>query len=196
MKNTVAICIAVAIACSSFAQSDAKLFANTEDYKTGNAVTEPVIIIKRSAGSIAMTGGSDYKICSDEYPKLGKELRKEYFLVERNDSLFVNFKQLGGKWYGLTFYRNDDYAFFIGGASKLQNSDEATVMFGAVGGLATAGITYNYVLDLKKNKTLFVSKDFMKEFLGEKSELYQFYRKEEYPYSTETVQKYIDAKYK
>lgn len=179
----------------AIAQSEAKLYATTDDYVKNKPTVTVVTIEKRSSGSIAMVGGSDYKIFSEDDKELSKQLKKEYFLVERSDSLFVNFKHIGGNWYGLSFLRNDKYVFFIGAESKLKNSADMAAMFGAMGGLASAGAKYNYVLRLADGEVSFVTKKVMKEILGD-TELYNRYIREQYPYSNETIVKYLEEFYK
>lgn len=177
-------------AIGAYAQCDAKLYATTDDYVQMKHTSATVTIEKRSGGSIAMIGGSDYKIYNDGDKALSKELKKTYFLVECNDSLYVNFKYMGSHSYGVAFYRNDNYIFFIGAESKVKTSDNAALMFGAIGGLATAGAKYNYILNLSTRSIRFVTPTVMKDIFGD-TELYARYKNEPYPYSTETLLKYL-----
>lgn len=182
-------------ATGAYAQCEGKLYATTADYVQKKPTTATVIIEKRSGGSIAMIGGSDYKIYKEGDKALTKELKKTYFLVECNDSLYVNFKYMGSHSYGVSFYRNDEYVFFIGAESNVKNSDNAALMFGAIGGLAAAGAKYNYILNLSDRSIHFVEPEYMKKIFGE-TELYQRYKNEKNPYLTEVVLQYLKEHYK
>lgn len=111
---TTLILVLAAYASPANAQQKAIIYLTIADYATGKGITADVTIEKRSGGSIAMVGGCDYKISSETDDALSKELKKNYMVVQRNDSLFINcMKAIGNKWYGLAFYTNKDYIFFL-----------------------------------------------------------------------------------
>ncbi len=182
----------------AIAQTEANIYPKTADYVEHKPLKTALIIERRSKGSIAMGGGCDYKITGIDDKTLDIKLKKEYFLVERNDSLFVNCHYLGDKWYGLAFYKTDRYIFFLGCQSKVMNDNgtvlAAGVMFGVVGG-AIAGMgaatdRYNYVIDLQAKRMHFVEPEYMIEVFGD-TELFQRYKKEKDLYTTETLMKYL-----
>lgn len=195
MKNVLFSFLAICYSIQGLAQNEARLYLTLDDYINQKPTIKVLTIDKRSGGSIAMSGGSDYKVYEKTDKVFSKEIKKDYYLVERNDSLFVNMRHLGGSWYGLSFYRNNKYIFFVGAESKLQNDGAAASMFGVAGGLATAGIEYNYLIDLSDKSQKFLTPTFMKELLGENSVAYLEYKKEEYKYSTETILKYLNMHY-
>jgi hypothetical protein len=142
------------------AQDNAIIYPTLTDYIAQNHMTADIIIEQRSSGSIAMVGGCDYKIYSED-GKLSKELKNNYIAVQRNDSLFINCHDIiRSKWYGLAFYTTKDYIFFTASTSgqkkhqiDMKQVDPAYgMMFGAVGagiaGAENAKLRYNYVLDL------------------------------------------------
>lgn len=180
------------------AQQDAFIYPKTADYLADKPNRTKLIIEKRTKGSIMLSGGSDYKIYHLTDDELNKKLKKEYFLVMQNDNLFVNCTYIGNKWYGLSFYRNDDYVFFVAGPSYLLNDNERVGSSGALfGGLAAADAAntkYNYVIDLRNKSIHFVEPGYMKKIFGE-TELYERYKKENNPYLTEVVLQYLKENY-
>lgn len=183
----------------ALAQTEAYIYPSTADYKAGKPIVSPLLIEKRSKGTIVLSGGSDYKITHPENKELSKKLRKEYFLVMCNDSLFVNCHFMGGNWYGLSFYRNNQYIFFVGCASSLLDNNEFIsgqgVIVGGLVGADAATARYNYVIDLENKSTHLVEPAYMKKIFGE-TELYERYKNEKNPYLTETVKKYLAEFYK
>ncbi|MCB0696986.1 MAG: hypothetical protein KDC07_06460, partial [Chitinophagaceae bacterium] len=154
LKLTLTSILIISSACAH-AQAEAFIYPKTIDYIEKTPVASNLIIEPRSRGSIIAGGGAEYKIYSPYDNNINKKLKKEYFLVERNDSLFVNCHYLRDKWYSLSFFRNERYIFFVSGPSSLMNNNGAVVgaglMFGLVGGamagMAQAGAKYNYVID-------------------------------------------------
>lgn len=194
-QNIIAVSVAfTCIMSNAAAQKHAFIYPKTSDYLANKHISIKLIIEKRRKGSIMLGGGNDYKIYHPTDEALNKKLRKEYFLVMRNDSLFVNCTYIGNKWYGHSFYRNNDYVFFVAGPSYLLNDNER---FGSGGALfwglaaADAAITkYNYVIDLRNKSIHFVDPGYMKKVFGE-TELYERYSKEKNPYLTEVVLQYL-----
>lgn len=186
-------------AYNAAAQKDVYIYPKTSDYTENKPIKTKLIIEQRPRGVIALNGGSDFKIYHLMDEELSKKLKKEYFLVMENGNLFVNCIYIGNKWYGPSFYRNENYIFFIGGPSTLLNYNERTggggIIFGGLAGADAATTRYNYVIDLHKKSIHFVEPEYMKKVFGE-TELYERYRKEKNPYLTETVKKYLEEFYK
>lgn len=183
---------------NAVAQQEAYIYPKTADYRANKPIKSQLVVERRTKGSILMSGGSDYKIFHLMDEQLNKKLKKEYFLVMQNDYLFVNCIFMGNKWYGLSFYRNDDYIFFVGGSSSLLNSNErmgsSGLLFSGLAGADAAMARYNYVIDLRNKSTHFVEPEYMKSIFGE-TELYERYKKEKNPYLTEVVLQYLNEHY-
>lgn len=174
----------------SYSQSIAKLYLNTDAY-TSNQPEEKAITIKtRGGGAIAMVGGADYTLEVEGNKKLTKKLRFDYFLVDYNDTLFVNCRYIGTIGYGITFYKNDKYIFFLGPTSGLVGGNGG-LLTGTTLGIIQAGSTYNYVVDLERKKIMFAGVDFMKELIGDDTELYKKYRKDPSKFTTTSLMKYL-----
>ncbi len=185
------------------AQQDAIIYPTLADYIVQKHIIADVIIEQRSSGSIAMAGGCDYKIYSED-GKLSKELKNNYIAVQRNDSLFINCHDIiRSKWYGLAFYTTKDYIFFTASTSgqkkhqiDMKQVDPAYgMLFGAVGagiaGAENAKLRYNYVIDLTTGEVYVLNIRSMQIVLKNHPDVDQEYMEAGHPADTASILRYL-----
>lgn len=185
------------------AQQAALIYPTLQDYVAGKYITADVIIEQRSSGSIAMVGGSDYKVHSEDN-RISKGLKKEFMAVKRNDSLFINCHDIiRSKGYALAFYATKDYIFFTTGASgkkehqiDMQKVDPTYgMMFGAVGagiaGAQNAKLRYNYVINLTTGVAYVVNIRSMQMVLEDHPDVNREYMNAGHPTDLPSILQYL-----
>lgn len=194
--------IIIALLSTTFlvnAQISTELFKSLDDFKNSNPITDTTIKIeKRTKNQIFMSGGNDFKFYSPD-KTLNKELKREYFAVKRNDSLFINCFQLQlGFWYAYA-EKIGDKLFFTGAITMNKEQQEklalTSYVLGPIGGGISAGklalLRFYYTMNLNSGETTYLSKEKMIDLISIFPELVEKYKTEIEPENIETQKKYI-----
>lgn len=196
MYKLIITLLCAALAGTTSAQSQAKIYKNCFEYRNNKAISHEVVVEQRSPKELKKQGGAYYKIYSTTDAVLSDNLLKYYQLVAIGDTMFVNCVMINSMGYGVGFYKSAEYLFFTGPATSNDGGTvTAGILGGAIGaaayGAAHQGSGYNYAIDLRTEKVYPVDRGFMKDLLGKKTELYKSYNNEEYMYDTDVVLKYL-----
>ena len=202
-----------------FGQGEVLLFKSLEDYKNDRCtLTDQVFIEKRENKDIKSYGGSDYKAFASDW-KLLKMIEKYYWGVLKNDSLFVNCKQLGlATGYAYAEQIDSDLFLILPANAKYNTSGksdaiimrEALFGMGMIGGVVgwaigasieSAAASSNnkenkikyiyYVLSMEKGNVKRLNKRNMVELLSFNEELIKQYLNEADPKNANTQRKYL-----
>ena len=206
MKSLISLLLLTIIAYPLHAQVTVRVYPTLQDYVQKQSVKSSVFIQERTAKSLKSGGGNKYMIYSEiNSPDLNDFIENDAWFIRNNDSLFFNCSKLKSTEYTLVLVKNDQYLFFIAGASKLKehrkqmpnNNDFAlaSVAFGALGGAivgyeSSDGAFY-YLLDLHTGKIQVLDRDGIALTLAANPELKREYLSKASPMDAETVIRFM-----
>ena len=173
-----------------FAQGEAHLFQSLNDYKKGKSTpAEQVFVEKRKNKEINRYGGSDYKVYAAN-KKLSSMLETFYWGVLKEDSLFVNCKQLSlATGYAFAEQIGNDLFLMLPENAKFNTSRD-----GGISGVDEENVRYvYYIMDLIKGTTKPLNKNRMVELLSFNTELVNQYLNEPDWRDAYTQRKYLIA---
>jgi len=147
-----------------------------------------IIVEKRTQGDIAMVGGNDYKLTSNNKSVKKSYLRNDVFAYSDGDSLFLNGLRLR-LFSGYIKVLNDGNKYFIFKASVSQ--DGYSNMFGAVGGAIQAVQRYLYVYDKSTGIVTSITIDTLKKLLKNNENMLEKYLNEKDKENEELQLKYL-----
>jgi len=189
-----------------FGQEEICLFKSLEDYKNSKCeLTSQVFVNKRKDKDIKAYGGSDYVISSIDN-KLFNLIEKYYCFLFKNDSLFVNCKQLGlCSGYAYSEQIGNNLFIIVPANAKYNTMGQAGaiivggVWFGVIGAtIAGAALESGsnikyiyYVLDMKNGKTKRLNKRKMRELLLFNEDLVNQYLNEPDSKNADIQRKYL-----
>jgi len=189
-----------------FGQEEVCLFKSLEDYKkTKCEIVGHFSVNKRTDKDIKMYGGSDYVISSTD-KKLLDMVEKYYWFILKNDSLFVNCKQLDlCRGYAYTEQVGNNLFITVPANAKYNTMGQTGaiiiggVWFGLIGATIAGAASESgtnvkyiyYVLDMKNGKTRRLNKNRMIKLLSFNESLVTRYLNEPYPKSANTQKKYL-----
>ncbi|MFT6844172.1 MAG: hypothetical protein ACJAUV_000344 [Flavobacteriales bacterium] len=162
-----------------------------------------LIVIKRTKGSIKMSGGNDYKLIKEDKSIKKKIIKKKYIGYSNGDTLFINcFHYKIQPWY-TPILSDGKFLVIKGGLSmdpkiqkeQITNNAQMGYMFGAVGGAIQGAqmalLRFIYVIDKKTNKIITVTPEFIQEHLKDMPELLNDFTTEIEPSNQEKLLKYL-----
>lgn len=188
------------IALELSAQNAVKVFNTFIDYTNQNPKTcSSVIVERRTQGDIFMSGGNDYKIYSID-KTLSKDIKKVFWGIECNDSLFVNcFHHKLGFWYA--YAEKIGERLFLKASITLDKEQQqkmamTSYALGPIGGGISAGklaqLRYYYNIDLTTGEITYLSKKKMLEFIAKFPILVEQYDLEPKPEDINILRKYLE----
>ena len=175
------------------AQQEVKLYKTFEDYKADSCTINKYVKINyRTETDIRNFGGNNYSIYSS-HRKFMRELKRDYWGVERNDSLFINCLPLGlGTWYAYA-EKVGNNLFFVATKSNTQDAVMIGILFGAIGSaIASSQVSrHYYILDIETGIPSYLNRATMFELLSFDDTLQQQYKNEETPEKVVVLRKYL-----
>ena len=176
-----------------FAQEEVQLFQSLSDYKMGKSTpADQIFIEKRKEKEIKKYGGSDYKVYASN-KRLSSMLETYYWGVLKEDSLFVNCKQLSiANGYAYTEQIGNNLFLMLPDNAKYNTSGDGDTF--AVTSSNEDEIRYiYYIMDFMTGKTKPLTNNRMIELLSFHAELVEQYLNELDPRNANTQRKYLIA---
>ena len=178
-----------------FAQAEVYLFQSLNDYKMGKATpAAQVFVEKRKDKEVNRYGGSDYKVYASD-KKLSSMLETYYWGVLKEDSLFVNCKQLSiATGYAYAEQIRNNLFLMLPENAKYNTSGAGSALVTSFSGVTEEDVRYiYYIMDLAKGKSQPLNKNRMSELLSPHAELVNQYLNEPDPGNAHTQRKYLIA---
>jgi hypothetical protein len=198
MKNLIAIFALNFLTLSAFCQTKYPKggYMSFDELKAKSpSLSNEIEVIKRTNTDIAMNGGNDYKLVSNDKTISGKILKKDCIAYSDGQDLFIN-----GFQYGLPFWYAkiiSEGKFLVMKAGTFIPANEINSLgyaYGAIGGAVQgakqASLRLIYVID-KDFYSTNVNKEYMQYLLTETPEILQEYNSENEPSNDEVILKYL-----
>ena len=193
MKKMISF-VLLLIAYSSFAQSNKLpngVYLNFKQFKSQTpAYNTNLEVIKRTTADFILMGGNDYKLESPTDSLKKSFIKKKIFAYVKNDSVYINcMPQKLQLWYAVCDNNKGSYITFE--ACMSQKEAAGVSMLGGLAAGAAATTRYLYVIDLKKEKVLRLTKSSMTRILAGYPELLERYNNTEDKNSKEVLKDFI-----